>query len=66
MTAYSTPDSRQRRNERRIREATGLSDGEMVSVLATVRFLSTWDDATTEAICRLLTTVRANERKGLF
>ena len=63
MTAYTPAPERRYRH---LREATGLSDGEFVAVAATVRFLSTWDDATTEAICRLLTTVRANERKGLF
>lgn len=63
MVSY-TPSPERR--YRRIKDATGLSDGEFVAVAATVRFLAGFDDDTAERICRLLTTVRASERRGLF
>ncbi len=63
MTAYTAAPERR---YRALRDATGMSAGDLVKVAPVLRHLAENDDATVERICRLLTTVRASERKGLF
>ena len=65
MTRIS-PAHRLDRNRAAVREAVGLSDGELAGCMATVAFLGQWDDATTDSICRLLTAVRAAERRRVI
>lgn len=65
MTRFS-PAHRLDRNRQAVRDALGLTDGELAGCLATVAFLGQWDDATTDSICRLIATVRAAERRRVI